>query len=92
MPNDMGRTSMGAKTEALARQFEGKARDALATLEKLGDTDWKKVTAAEKWTVVTTSNRQDDAEPSQSDPALGLLEVPPAPGSLVLILNAAFPV
>ena len=40
---------MGAKTEALARQFEGKARDAVATLEKLGDTDWKKVTAAEKW-------------------------------------------
>ena len=33
----------------LARQFEGKARDALTTLEKLGDTDWKKVTAAEKW-------------------------------------------
>ena len=50
MPNDEGRTSMEAKTEALARQFEGKARDALATLEKLGDTDWKKVTAAEKWT------------------------------------------
>ena len=49
MPNDTERTSMGAKTEALARQFQGKARGALATLEKLGDTDWKKVTAAEKW-------------------------------------------
>ena len=32
---------MRATTEALARQFEGKAREALATLEKLGDTDWK---------------------------------------------------
>ena len=32
---------MRATTEPLARQFEGKARDALATLEKLGDTDWK---------------------------------------------------
>jgi hypothetical protein len=42
---------MGAKTEALARQFEDRARDAVATLEKLGDADWKKVTAAEKWTV-----------------------------------------
>src|SRR5207249_10788264 len=41
VPNDQGRTSMRATTEALARQFEGKARDALATLEKLGDTDWK---------------------------------------------------
>ena len=45
---------MGAKAEALARQFEGKARDALTTLEKLGDTDWKKVTAAEKRTVGVT--------------------------------------
>ena len=49
MPDEKERTSMGAKTEALARQFEGKTRDAVATLEKLGDTDWKKVTAAEKW-------------------------------------------
>jgi len=45
---------MGAKTEALARQFEGKAQDAVATLEKLGDGDWKKVTAAERWTVGVT--------------------------------------
>ena len=34
MPNDKGRTSMGAKTEALARQFEGKARDAKDTRRK----------------------------------------------------------
>jgi uncharacterized protein (TIGR03083 family) len=46
---------MGAKTEALARQFEGKARDAVATLENLGDADWKKVTAVEKWTVGVTA-------------------------------------
>ena len=56
MPNDKGRPSIGAKTEALARQFEGKARDAVATLEKLGDADWKKVTAAEKWTVGVTAH------------------------------------
>jgi uncharacterized protein (TIGR03083 family) len=55
MPDD-GRTPMGAKTEALARQFEDKARDAVATLEKLGDADWKKVTAAEKWTVGVTAH------------------------------------
>jgi uncharacterized protein (TIGR03083 family) len=47
---------MGAKTEALARQFEGKVRDAVATLEKLGDADWKKVTAAEGWTVGATAH------------------------------------
>ena len=47
---------MGAKTEALAAQLEGKARDAVATLQKLGDADWKKVTAAEKWTVGVTAH------------------------------------
>ena len=47
---------MRAKTDALARQFEGKARDALATLEKLSDADWKKVTDAEKWTVGVTAH------------------------------------
>lgn len=47
---------MRAKTEALARQFEEKARDALATLEKLSDADWKKVTDAEKWTVGVTAH------------------------------------
>jgi uncharacterized protein (TIGR03083 family) len=47
---------MGAKTGALATQLEGKARDAVATLQKLGDADWKKVTAAEKWTVGVTAH------------------------------------
>ena len=42
---------MGAKTEALAKQFETKAQDATAAIEKLSDQDWKKVTAAEKWPV-----------------------------------------
>ena len=47
---------MGAKTEALARQLDGKARDAVATLEKLGDADWKKVTTAERWPVGVTAH------------------------------------
>ena len=47
---------MGAKTEALARQFEEKARAAVATLEKLGDVEWRKVTTAEKWTVGVTAH------------------------------------
>jgi hypothetical protein len=47
---------MGAKSEALARQFETKARDAMATLEKLSDADWKKVTEAEKWPVGVTAH------------------------------------
>src|SRR5690349_10600284 len=49
-------TSMGARAEELARQFDAKARDALATLEKIDGADWKKVTAAEKWTVGVTAH------------------------------------
>jgi len=47
---------MGAKGEALARQFEGKAQEAAQVLEKLSDADWKKVTEAEKWTVGVTAH------------------------------------
>jgi hypothetical protein len=47
---------MGAKTEALAKQFEAKAQDALATLEHLSDADWKKVTDAENWSVGATAH------------------------------------
>jgi hypothetical protein len=42
---------MGAKGEALAGQFEKKAQEATAVFEKLSDTDWKKTTSAEKWSV-----------------------------------------
>lgn len=47
---------MGAKSEALARQFEAKSRDAVGTLEKLSEADWKKVTEAEKWSVGVTAH------------------------------------
>jgi hypothetical protein len=47
---------MGAKGEALARQFEAKTAEATAVLEKLSDADWKKTTAAEKWTVAATAH------------------------------------
>ena len=47
---------MRAKSEELAKQFEAKSRDALATLEKLSEADWKKVTEAEKWSVGVTAH------------------------------------
>jgi hypothetical protein len=47
---------MGAKGEALAKQIEARAKDAVATLEKLSDADWKKVTEAEKWPVGVTAH------------------------------------
>jgi hypothetical protein len=47
---------MGAKGEALAKQFEAKAQEATAAMEKLSDADWKKVTEAEKWSVGVTAH------------------------------------
>ena len=47
---------MGQKSEALAKQFETKARDAAAVIDKLSDADWKKVTEGEKWTVGVTAH------------------------------------
>ncbi len=52
---------MGAKSEALARQFESKVQKAMATLEKLSDADWKKVTHAEKWSVGVTAHHYASA-------------------------------
>jgi DinB superfamily len=42
---------MGAKSEALAKQYEAKVQEATGVLENISDADWKKTTAAEKWTV-----------------------------------------
>lgn len=47
---------MGAKSEALASQFEARANEATAVLDKLSDADWKKVTGSEKWTVGVTAH------------------------------------
>jgi hypothetical protein len=42
---------MGAKGETFAKQFEAKAQEVTTAFERLSDTDWKKVTAGEKWPV-----------------------------------------
>ena len=42
---------MGARGEALAKQLEAKASEAIAAIERLSEADWKKVTSAEKWPV-----------------------------------------
>ena len=47
---------MGARAEALAKQFEAKVADMTKAIEKLSDADWKKVTAAEKWSVGVTAH------------------------------------
>jgi hypothetical protein len=55
---------MGAKGEALAKQFEAKAQEATGVMEKLSDADWKKVTAAEKWPVGVTAHHVAGAHES----------------------------
>ena len=47
---------MSPRAESLAKQFEAKAAEVTATLGKLSDADWKKVTAAEKWSVGVTAH------------------------------------
>ena len=47
---------MGARADMLAKKFEAKASELTGTLEKLSDVDWKKVTAAEKWSVGVTAH------------------------------------
>ena len=47
---------MGARGETFAKQFEAKVKEATAAIEKLTDADWKKVTAAEKWSVGVTAH------------------------------------
>ena len=47
---------MGARAESLAKQFEAKAAEMTGVIGKLTDTDWKKVTSAEKWPVGVTAH------------------------------------
>ena len=47
---------MGARSDTLAKQFEAKAGEFTAVVEKLSDADWKKVTTAEKWPVGVTAH------------------------------------
>jgi PhnB protein len=46
----------GSRSEALARELETKARDAVATLQQLSEADWRKVTQGEKWPVGVTAH------------------------------------
>lgn len=47
---------MGARAESLAKQFEAKAAEMTAVIKGLSDADWKKTTAAEKWSVGVTAH------------------------------------
>jgi Mycothiol maleylpyruvate isomerase N-terminal domain len=61
---------MGARADMLAKQFEAKADELTETIEKLSDTDWKKVTTAEKWSVGVTAHHVAGAH----EPIAGMLK------------------
>ena len=48
---------MGTRSEALAGRFESTVRDAVTTVQRLSDADWKKVTEAEQWPVGESEHR-----------------------------------
>ncbi len=69
---------MSARAESLAKQFETKAAEATAILGKLSDADWKKVTAAEKWSVAVTAHHMAGAH----EPISGIVKTVAAGQSL----------
>jgi DinB superfamily len=69
---------MGARAETLAKQFEAKAAEMSAALGTLTDGDWKKVTAAEKWSVGVTAHHVAGAH----EPIAGIVKTVAAGQSL----------
>src|SRR4029450_10136753 len=63
---------MGAKGETLAKQFEAKAQEAAAVLERVTAADWQKVTEAEKWSVGVTAHHLATSYERVPDIATGL--------------------
>jgi len=61
---------MGARSETLAKQFEGKASEFTMVIEKLSDAEWKKVTAAEEWPVGVTAHHVASAH----EPIAGIMK------------------
>ena len=47
---------MSARAESLAKQFEARAAEMTAAIERLSEADWKKVTSAEQWSVGVTAH------------------------------------
>ena len=72
---------MAAKAHVLATQFDVKARDAVATLEQLTDADWRKVTAAEHWTVGVTAHHLAGALEAVAGIVTGIVSGAPSRGN-----------
>ena len=72
---------MRAKSEGLAKQFETKAQEAVAVIEMLSDADWKKVTAAERWTVGVTAHHLSGGLEAVAGIVTGIVSGAPSRGN-----------
>jgi hypothetical protein len=79
---------MGAKGETMAKQFEAKASEATAVIERLSDADWKKVTAAEKWSVGVTAHHIASAHAALSGLVKMLADGKPGPNIQMDMIHA----
>jgi len=61
---------MGARSDALAKQYEAKASEFTTVIEKLSDAFFKKVTTAEKWPVGVTAHHVAGAH----EPIAGIVQ------------------
>ena len=61
---------MGARAEALAKEFEARAAEMAKAIGQLTEADWKKVTEAEKWPVGVTAHHVAGAH----EPISGLVK------------------
>jgi len=79
---------MGARGETFAKQFEAKAQEVTAALERLTDTDWKKVTTAEKWPVGVVAHHIAGAHQTLSGLIKMLADGKPGPDINMDVIHA----
>ena len=79
---------MGARGETFAKQFEAKAQEVTAVIERLSDADWKKVTAAEKWSVGVVAHHVAGAHQALSGLIKMLADGKPGPNIQMDMIHA----
>jgi hypothetical protein len=79
---------MGARGETFAKQFEAKAQEVTAAIERLSDADWKKVTAAEKWSVGVVAHHVAGAHQALSGLIKMLADGKPGPNIQMDMIHA----
>jgi len=79
---------MGTRGETFAKQFEAKAQEVTAALERLTDADWKKVTAAEKWPVGVVAHHIAGAHQTLSGLIKMLADGKPGPNINMDVIHA----